>query len=509
MYHKKVWIIILIIVVASLFPSVLYANADEGDGGGGAGGIPVEGGDVIPDREYSLKNAPIPGAFQDLEPYIWQAFLDRADDLGHTIIKRLIVWDLVRANGDVDSNWISIPIFYTTDGLDVIDELEVKYTSDGKKYSYVYDIKYADSNKVNILRNGIVETSGSIGGISTGYSLVGDGGRIPVSASYDADTYYRADVIDDPYQDNPEKYNIDPTRGLGMWFVEPENNSFVNVTNRNGQKRGTIEIDIQIPQEYIGSQGLVEKLYEVSGHTEKSVIPNFAIRLTSSNVKKIYGLQVVGKPGDWILSKDIKFIKGYMDGSYMHGALFRASVPIDYAMPADEGSSLIVADLYIYDSNNSDSKYNVMIPEARTWVRYYTYLGIIDEDGDGLDDRTGKPYTQVIIGVPGQPGQSGQPGQTVKPDKPNKDDYDDGILGTISYYFDTFIWYIKQPFVFIADLISNIINWISTTIDGWIDGFTSIFTKLFSFLPAEVILMLALGFSTMMIITIIRAIRGS
>ena len=40
MYYKKVWTIILIIVImGGLFPSVLIANADEGDGGGGAGGI--------------------------------------------------------------------------------------------------------------------------------------------------------------------------------------------------------------------------------------------------------------------------------------------------------------------------------------------------------------------------------------------------------------------------------------------------------------------------------------
>ena len=48
--------------MGGLFPSVLIANADEGDGGGGAGGIPEEGGDGdIPDREYSLQNAPFPG----------------------------------------------------------------------------------------------------------------------------------------------------------------------------------------------------------------------------------------------------------------------------------------------------------------------------------------------------------------------------------------------------------------------------------------------------------------
>ena len=123
---------------------------------------------------------------------------------------------------------------------------------------------------------------------------------------------------------------------------------------------------------------------------------------------------------------------------------------------------------FIYMRQNQEN-YSIMIPEARTWTKYHIFYGIVDSDGDGLDDRTGQPVNEP------------KPGENIKDDKPNKDDYDDGILGTISYYFDTFIWYIKQPFVFIADLISNIINWISSTIDGWIDGFTSILQRYLAF----------------------------
>ena len=60
--------------MGGLFPSVLIANADDGDGGGGAGGIPVEGGD-IPDLEFSLQDAPFPGTYEKLTESRWQNFI--------------------------------------------------------------------------------------------------------------------------------------------------------------------------------------------------------------------------------------------------------------------------------------------------------------------------------------------------------------------------------------------------------------------------------------------------
>ena len=77
--------------MGGLFPSVLIANADGGDGGGGAGGIPVEGGDNdIPDLEFSLQDAPFPGTYEGLTQTRWQAFLDRAESLGHNTIMQLV-----------------------------------------------------------------------------------------------------------------------------------------------------------------------------------------------------------------------------------------------------------------------------------------------------------------------------------------------------------------------------------------------------------------------------------
>ena len=491
MYYKKVWIIILIIVIASLFPSVLIARADEGEGGGGAGGIPVEGGD-IPDREYSLQNAPFPGTYGKITESSWQAFIERADSLGHTQIKKLTKFTIVSES--YTYNFIaSNPVYYSTDESEshIHDGMSnIKEISAGR-WSFGYYIKYIDEDEMNILNSwqGL-----NVQNIIGNYSPSGWNDP-PTSWSYESNTWYNAEVINDQYQNKPDQYNIDPLRGWGMYFLKPKFGEWINIPTKTYSHKDTIEIEIQIPHLYESNE-ITYEMFKVTGGLEKGILPNFAIRLYSNNVKKIEGSQVVGRDGTWILPYNIKFIEGYMDGTYMHGAKFRATVPMEHSENANWEASLIVADLFIYEVESQEN-YSIMIPEARTWTKYHIFYGIVDSDGDGLDDRTGQPINEPKLS------------DTIKDDKPNRDDYEDGILGTISYYFDTFIWYIKKPFVFLADLISNIIDWISTTIDGWIDGFTSIFTTLFSFLPAEVILMLALGFATMMIITIIRAIRGS
>ncbi len=486
MYYKKVWVIILIIVVVStLFPSILIARAeDEGENGD------------LPGREYSFENAPFPGNYGSINESTWQTFINRAESLGHKLIKKLVEYTFIHDDNTSETFWVQNPIFYTTDGTDIEEYLDTRILSDGRQY-YAYSIRYIDSEKINILDNHGLYGEGSDKSIGGRSSIKGKNQHI-INTSYTADTWYRADLVDDPYQDMPPMYNADPSKGYGMYFVKPSWGEWINIPHKLGTYRDYIEIELQVPRIYVHDGWETDELFERIGD-EQFVRPNLAIQLYSSNVKKIYGQKVTGRNGLWILPNDIKFIEGYMDGSYMYAAKFKAKVPIDHAMPDDGGGSTIIANLYIYQSKNSDDylDYNWRLPEYDTWVKYLTYLGTVDEDGDGFDDRTGLPINQP------------KPGDSIKDDKPNKEDYTDDIFGTIAYYFDTFIWYIKQPFVFIADLIGNIINWISTTIDSWIDGFTSIFTKLFSFLPAEVILMLALGFATMMIITIIRAIRGS
>lgn len=484
--HKKVWVYILIIVViSSLFPSILIARAEEGKED-----LPPSD---IPDREYSMQNAPFPGNYGCINENTWQAFINRAEQLEHTRIEKFVSLTVFYEDSTSETIWAEIPIFYSTDGTDIETYLESDILSGGRQ-KYVFHVRYKENNKINILRpNGLFGENSNqvIGGLSS-YRTEG---HYVIGGSYESNTWYNAEVINDQYQNKPDQYNIDPTRGWGMYFIKPKFGDWINIPTKTYSHKDTIEIEIQVPHLYESNNWTYE-MFKITEGIEKGVIPNFAIRLYSNNVKKIEGSQVVGRDGTWILPYNIKFIEGYMDGTYIHGAKFRATIPMEHAKNANWEAALIVADLFIHEEP-FDENYSIIIPDARTWTKYHIFYGIVDSDGDGLDDRTGQPVNEP------------KPGETIKNDKPNKDDYDDGILGTISYYFDTFIWYIKQPFVFIADLIGSILDWISTTIDGWIDGFTSIFTTLFSFLPAEVILMLALGFATMMIITIIRAIRGS
>lgn len=484
MNYKKLWIIILIIVImGGLFPSMLIAKADEGENGG------------LPGREYSFQDAPFPGNYGNINQTTWEDFINRAETLGHTIIKKLVAYTLYYEKSSSETIWVSNPIFYSTDGTDVEDELDTINYSDFQIVEYT--IKYIDTEKINVLNFNGHNISNKIilGHSASRFVLEGD---YVVNANYASDIWYRADLVEDPYQNMPPMYNADPSRGYGMYFVKPSWGEWINIPHKLGTYRDYIEIELQVPRLYVHDDWSTDELFERLGD-EQFVRPNLGIQLYSSNVKKIHGTNVPGRNGIWILPNDIKFVEGYMDGSYMYAAKFRAKIPIDHAQPADGGGSTITAMLYIYKSNNSEDilDYNWRLPEYDTWVKYLTYLGTVDADGDGFDDRTGLPVGQQ------------KPIETEKSDKPNRDDYEDNLIGTISFYFDSFIWYIKQPFVFIGDLIGNILDWISTTIDSWIDGFTSIFTRLFSFLPAEVILMLALGFATMMIITIIRAIRGS
>lgn len=486
MFYKKVWLYILIIVVvSSLFPSILIARAEEEEGGTGD----------LPGREYSFENAPFPGTYQQFTENAWQTFINRAGEYGHTTIYKFTKMKLIREEGDTRIYEQTDPLFFSSNGADIEDYLEVNWN--GNNQSYTYYIRYKEDATPNIisrLGNRGFYTDGRI--INTWSS--GERENYILEGTYETSTWYRGDISNDPYQDMPPMYNADQTRGYGMYFVKPSWGEWINVPHKLGTYRDYIEIELQVPRIYVHDDFSVDDVFERIGD-EQFVRPNLAIQLYSSNVKKIYGTNVPGRNGIWILPNDIKFVEGYMDGSYMYAAKFRAKVPIDHAKPADGGGSTIIANLYLYKSNHSEDilDYNWRMPEYDTWVKYLTYLGTVDADGDGFDDRTGQPIDK------------GKPSDTEKSDKPNKDDYEDNLIGTISFYFDSFIWYIKQPFVFIGDLIGNILDWISTTIDSWIDSFTSIFTRLFSFLPAEVILMLALGFATLMIITIIRAIRGS
>lgn len=500
MYYKKVWVIILIIVVvSSLFPSILIASAeDEGEIGD------------IPGREYTFENAPFPGNYDKFTENVWNTFINKADDLGHTVIYRIKGFITWFEDGTAETRWEDRPIYFSTDGT-TIDEYNIiedeRETTDWKTYHWEHGIYFIDDENVNLANWGgynKLDPYSSYDNVIYREEIVinykyNPNMKAPIDGNFIIEEYYRADLDYDPYQEMPPKYNADPDLNLGMYFIRPSWGEYYNIPYELKTYRDYIEIELQVPREYMPNEGLKETLFEVIG-SEQFVKPNIAIQLYSSNTGKIHGSKIAGRNGLWILPNDIKFVKGFYDGSYMYGARFTAKVPIDQQYPPDGGGSTITAMLYVYNSNNSDDivDYNWRLPEYDTWVKYSYTRGTVDADGDGYDDRTGHPIYQPS-----------KPEDIIKDDKPNREDYDDGIIGTISFYFDSLIYYIKLPFVFVADLLRSILDWINNTIDSWIDDFSLLMARLFSFLPSEVLMLLALGFATLMIITIIKAIRGS
>lgn len=494
--YKKVWVyILIIIVVSSLFPSILLARAEEEEGGTGD----------IPDLTYSFKNAPFPGQNDRLTKEAWDLFLLRAEDLGHTEIRKVEYIDMYFKDGSKDRfvDYANNTIFYSTDGTDVekVDEIE-----DVGYYRYYAKVQYKDLDKVNIIdKNGHKTYLGWGNGVglifmcSRGWNYDDKDKYIVTSSYYSSSVWYSAEVTSDPYQELPDKYNIDSEMGYGMYFIKPKNGEIITIPYKNSGFRDSLEIEIIVPQFYMPNEGLIEMLYEIKGDLGKVIWPNFVIRLYSHNVDKIWGSKRPNDTSEWILQHDIEFVEGYYDSEgYMYAAKFKGKVPIDHKIPADEGTSLIVADLYIDYSNNAWERQEYRLDDARTWVRYLTMVGIVDEDGDGIDDRTGLPL----------PIDPQSPIDEHGLDKPDIEDYDSTILGRLSYYWDSLVYYVKLPFYYVKVGIEGIIEWISN-IGNFIDSFTSIFERLFSFLPTEVTTMLALGFSTLMIITIVRAIRGS
>lgn len=508
--NNKVWVYILIIVViSSLFPSIIIAKADEGEGG-------------VPDIEYSLQDAPFPGTYEKFTESRWQAFINRAESLGHDTIFQLTSYTVHYENGGAKNFTFDEPIFFSTDwnadGVGTVTEIIDERNTDEPYYSYLtwfkylpdtYPERHPDYNVIN--RHGHNTTVTGAGNNwflhqfhETGHYRNWPKGLLPenlvVNVIYHWVPWYNAKALNDPYQELPEKYNIDSGSGYGMYFVKPKQGEMINIPIKNQAFKDTLELEIIVPQFYQPDEGLMEMLYEIKGELGKVIWPNFVIRLYSNNVYQIWGSKRPNDESQWILQHDIEFVQGYYDeDGYMYAAKFKAELPIVHKVPIDEGSSLIVADLYIdYSNNNLNDRQVVRLENARTWVRYLTYYGVVDEDGDGIDDRTGQPVYDYGTSPIDEHGL----------EKPDIDDYESNILGRLSYYWDSLVYYVQLPFYYIRVGIQGIIDWI-TNIGTFIDSFTSIFDRLFSFLPAEVTAMLALGFSTLMIITIVRAIRGS
>ena len=81
------------------------------------------------------------------------------------------------------------------------------------------------------------------------------------------------------------------------------------------------------------------------------------------------------------------------------------------------------------------------------------FIKVTDDDGDGFDDITG----QGVGTKYDENGNHTVAGETVE-DEPNRSNYDDGILGLVEYIGDLIVYWIKAPFISIANGFTVMIN---------------------------------------------------
>lgn len=108
------------------------------------------------------------------------------------------------------------------------------------------------------------------------------------------------------------------------------------------------------------------------------------------------------------------------------------------------------------------------------------FVKVTDENGDGFDDVTG----QAVGTKYDENGNHTVAGQTVE-DEPNRSDYDDGILGLVEYIGDLIVYWIKAPFVSIANGFTVMINSANSCFE-WFSNFGDFFNNFFNFLPAPI-----------------------
>ena len=465
--------------MGGLFPSVLIANAED------------EPPETPIDRTYDFSNAPFPGKNGYLTEERWNTFIQKAKEYQHQVIYEYNGFDIYFKDGTKQSS--TRKVYFSAPMNGYYEYFEETDIGDIIAYDYIIKInEHVTVNKIPV--NGINPNVSDIDSISSSYFKDNE----IISKYYYINVYYIADFEDDQYQEKPVLNNIDTEKGYGMYFEKPYYGEQINVPSFLGKWHDELRIKVKIPRELMTWDGGLQEAYTVDGYFDKSVNLKIAILLRSTNAEgfKIYADKVEGSGDSWILPRNMEVTKLIKDGEAIE---LYATLPMDYMQTKDRGMNLITADLYIWDINEYGYEDYYLVKDAHTWTKYTIYEGIVDADGDGIDDRTGLPVNY-------QPDVGAEIGGEAKPDRSN---YDDGILGTISYYFDTFIYYIKLPFVYIADLFKTILSWIDETVGSWIDNFSNIIDKLFRFLPREVVVLLGLGFATLMIITIIRAIRGS
>lgn len=139
-------------------------------------------------------------------------------------------------------------------------------------------------------------------------------------------------------------------------------------------------------------------------------------------------------------------------------------------MEMEEGENEITARLKYIDGSDEYFAY-----DTKT---YYVYSGVVDEDGDGIDDRTGQPVYKP-------PEASEYP--LTAPQIPEGS----GIFGYISWFFESIFWVLGM----ITDGVRRLFQQIGS--------FTSIVAEFFDFLPSEFVTMVFIGIMVSIVLRVV------
>lgn len=135
---------------------------------------------------------------------------------------------------------------------------------------------------------------------------------------------------------------------------------------------------------------------------------------------------------------------------------------------------------------------NVVL-NGQTLTREFERLGgVVDEDGDGIDDRTGLPIT------PDKPSES-----VGMPTAPTDGD----IVSWLKYIGSLIAWVFTAPVKLLKDL-ATFLGGLVTTLTGTVGEFNSFISVFFGFLPAPLMALFTALFASIIILGIIRLVRG-
>jgi hypothetical protein len=176
----------------------------------------------------------------------------------------------------------------------------------------------------------------------------------------------------------------------------------------------------------------------------------------------------------------------------------------------------VTMDIYLgvnpEDVANITVRANAVIPEKKGWFGIITRqrqeftltFDIIktaptDTNQDGKDDVTGETgnWEQDQSNLPTGDGDG----------PPDRAGYDTDLVGNLKYLTDTLMYWMTSPFRFLGEGIQYLLDVINETLD-WVGDFIVVVGRLFSFLPAPVMNMIGLAFDAMIIIAVVKMIRG-